>query len=58
MRLFLLADHTKFHQRQHYKALTLESIDTIITNQEIPNDLNNMMIEHGVEVILANQDEK
>ncbi|MET3194698.1 hypothetical protein [Gottfriedia sp. OAE603] len=53
-----MADHTKFHQRQHYKALTLESIDTIITNQEIPNDLNNMMIEHGVEVILANQDEK
>ena len=56
--VILLADHTKFHQRQNYKALTLESIDTFITDQELPNDLHNMMIKHGVEVIIANQEEK
>lgn len=56
--VILLADHTKFHQRQNFKALTLESIDTFITNQEVPSDINNIMLEHGVEVIVASQDEK
>lgn len=56
--VILLADHTKFHQRQHYKALTLEYIDTFITDEEIPNDINQIMIKHGVEVIMANSVEK
>lgn len=56
--VILLADHTKLEQRQHYKALTLDSIDTFITDQELPNDINNIMVEHGVELIMANQDEK
>lgn len=56
--VILLADHTKYNQRQNYKALTFESIDTIITNQVIPSDLYNVMKEHGIEILIAHGENK
>ncbi|MGG0301197.1 DeoR/GlpR family DNA-binding transcription regulator [Bacillus albus] len=54
--VILVADHTKCNQRQNYKALTFESIDTFITNQVIPSDLYNTLKENGVEVVIASED--
>lgn len=54
--VILLADHSKFNLRQNYRALTLESIDTFITNEEPPNDLYKVLKECGVEVIVASKD--
>ncbi|MHA2896014.1 DeoR/GlpR family DNA-binding transcription regulator [Bacillus cereus] len=54
--VILVADHTKCNQRQNYKALTFESIDTFITNQALPSDLYNTLKENGVEVVIASVD--
>ncbi|PHD39209.1 DeoR family transcriptional regulator, partial [Bacillus toyonensis] len=54
--VILVADHTKWNQRRNYKGLTLESIDTFITNQVISNDLYNTLKENGVEVVIASGD--
>lgn len=54
--VILLADHSKYNQRQNYRALTLESIDTFITNEAPPNDLYKVMKECGVEILVANKD--
>lgn len=49
--VFLLADETKMNQRQNFKALSLESIDTIITNGVIPGNLERVVKEYGIELI-------
>ncbi|HDR8475908.1 TPA: DeoR/GlpR transcriptional regulator [Bacillus cereus] len=54
--VILVADHTKYNQRQNYKALTFESIDTFITNQAMPSDLYNTLKENGVEVVITSED--
>ncbi|PGV83816.1 DeoR/GlpR family DNA-binding transcription regulator [Bacillus thuringiensis] len=54
--VILVADHTKWNQRRNYKGLTLESIDTFITNQVMSNDLYNTLKENGVEVVIASED--
>ncbi|MED1569526.1 DeoR/GlpR family DNA-binding transcription regulator [Bacillus paramycoides] len=54
--VILVADYTKCNQRQNYKALTFESIDTFITNQVLPGDLYNTLKENGVEVVIASED--
>jgi DeoR/GlpR family transcriptional regulator of sugar metabolism len=51
-----VADHTKWNQRRNYKGLTLESIDTFITNQVMSNDLYNTLKENGVEIAIASED--
>ena len=54
--VIVLADLSKYNQRQNYRALPLESIDTFITNEAPPNDLYKAMKECGVEVLVASQD--
>ncbi|PET34836.1 DeoR family transcriptional regulator [Bacillus anthracis] len=54
--VILVADHTKFNQRQNYKALTFESIDTFVTDQVIPNNLYSILKENGVEVVITSKD--
>ncbi|MBF7154321.1 DeoR/GlpR family DNA-binding transcription regulator [Bacillus albus] len=54
--IILVADHTKFNQRQNYKALTFEFIDTLVTNQVMPNDLYGTLKENGVEIVIANKE--
>ncbi|WP_088363340.1 DeoR/GlpR family DNA-binding transcription regulator [Bacillus cereus] len=54
--VILVAAHTKCNQRQNYKALTFESIDTFITNQAMPSNLYNTLKENGVEVVIASED--
>ena len=54
--VILLADQTKFNQRQNYRALTLESVDTFITDEDPPNDLYKVMKECGVEILVASKD--
>ncbi|PFV75787.1 DeoR family transcriptional regulator [Bacillus sp. AFS059628] len=54
--IILVADHTKFNQRQNYKALTFEFIDTFVTNQVMPNDLYGTLKENGVEIVIANKE--
>lgn len=49
--VILVADHTKYNQRQSYKVLNYQSIDTFITNQIIPKELLDQLDENGVEVI-------
>jgi len=51
--VFLLIDHTKHNHRQNYRALTFESVDTIITNQTMPNNLYEFIEEQGVEVLVT-----
>lgn len=41
------------NQRQNFKALSLESIDTIITNDAIPGDLERVVKEYGIELIVG-----
>ena len=54
--VILLADLSKYNQRQNFRALPLESIDTFITNEAPPDDLYKIMKECGVEVIVASKD--
>lgn len=54
--VILVADHTKCNQRQNYKALTFESIDTFITNKAMPSNLYNTLKENGVEVVITSED--
>ncbi|WP_458355158.1 DeoR/GlpR family DNA-binding transcription regulator [Peribacillus frigoritolerans] len=54
--VFLLIDHTKHNHRQNYRALTFESVDTIITNQTMPNNLYEFIEEQGVEVLVTDTD--
>ncbi|AHX21663.1 MULTISPECIES: DeoR/GlpR family DNA-binding transcription regulator [Bacillus cereus group] len=56
--VILVVDHTKYNQRQNYKALTFKSIDTVVTNQVMPNDLYSKLKENGVEVVIASKDKK
>ncbi|WP_230136686.1 DeoR/GlpR family DNA-binding transcription regulator, partial [Peribacillus frigoritolerans] len=51
--VFLLIDHTKHNHRQNYRALTFESIDTIITNHSMPNNLYKFIEKQGVEVLVT-----
>lgn len=51
--VFLLIDHTKHNHRQNYRALAFESIDTIITNQPMSNNLYGFLEEQGVEVLVT-----
>ncbi|MFJ7469854.1 DeoR/GlpR family DNA-binding transcription regulator [Peribacillus frigoritolerans] len=51
--VFLLIDHTKHNHRQNYRALTFESVDTIITNRTMPNNLYEFIEEQGVEVLVT-----
>ncbi|WP_459503321.1 DeoR/GlpR family DNA-binding transcription regulator [Bacillus sp. C1] len=51
--VFLLIDATKFNQRQNFKALQLESIDTMITNERMPNRLGDAVKNYGIEVMLG-----
>lgn len=53
--VILLADQSKYNQRQKYKALTLESIDTFITNEAPSKDLYKAMKECGVEVLISSE---
>ena len=54
--VILLADQSKYNQRQKYNALTLESIDTFITNEAPPKDLYKAMKECGVEVLISSEE--
>ncbi|MEI5948069.1 DeoR/GlpR family DNA-binding transcription regulator [Bacillus albus] len=54
--VILVADHTKYNQRQNYKALTFESIDTFVTNQVMPNGLYNILKENGIEIVIASKE--
>ncbi|MED3550246.1 DeoR/GlpR family DNA-binding transcription regulator [Cytobacillus praedii] len=54
--VILLSDHSKYNRRQNYRALTFESIDTFITNEVPPQDLNNVLDKYGVEVLIASKD--
>ncbi|MDZ5605659.1 DeoR/GlpR family DNA-binding transcription regulator [Bacillus bingmayongensis] len=51
--VFLLIDATKFNQRQNFKALWLEAIDTIVTNDNVPERLSDVVKNHGIEVVLG-----
>ncbi|KEK24583.1 DeoR/GlpR family DNA-binding transcription regulator [Bacillus gaemokensis] len=51
--VFLLIDATKFNQRQNFKALQLEAIDTIITNDSVPDCLGGVVKNYGIEVMLG-----
>ncbi|MFB7641669.1 DeoR/GlpR family DNA-binding transcription regulator [Peribacillus butanolivorans] len=51
--VILLTDHTKHNHRQNYRGLTFESIDTIITNKSMPNNLYKSIEELGVEVLIT-----
>lgn len=54
--VILLADHSKYNHRSNYRALTLKSIDTFITDEVPPNELYSIMEKCGVEVIIASKD--
>lgn len=49
----LLMDHSKINKSYYYKAFDLSDIDILITDRELPSNLEKACRENGVEIILA-----
>lgn len=53
--VILLVDQSKFGQQQKYYALALDAIDTLITNDEPPAELQKALITNGVQIIISGE---
>ena len=49
----LLVDHTKFNQRSLCKVLDISQINTVITDEQSPNDVIDILLRKGIEVFVA-----
>ncbi|MCZ8518359.1 MULTISPECIES: DeoR/GlpR family DNA-binding transcription regulator [Paenibacillus] len=53
--IIVLADHTKFGQRQFYRIAGLEAIDILITDREPEASMKQALLEHDIHIILTNE---
>lgn len=51
-KVVMLIDHTKFNISHYYCAFTLDEIDIIISDQPLPEDLQKICNEKGIEVLV------
>jgi DeoR/GlpR family transcriptional regulator of sugar metabolism len=52
-RIVVVADHSKFGRQAMAQLTTLESVDTIVTDQELPPRFEKLLEKCGVELVLA-----
>jgi len=52
-RIMVVADHTKFGRQAMAHLATLESVDTIVTDQELPPRFEKLLEKSGVELVVA-----
>jgi DeoR/GlpR family transcriptional regulator of sugar metabolism len=52
-KIMLLVDHSKFHQRSLCKVLDIAQIQTLITDDQVPQDDVNQLIQQGHEVLVV-----
>ncbi len=53
--VILVADHTKFEKCSFFKVLDFQMIDTMITDQSLPQELRESIEDAGVELIIYNK---
>ncbi|WP_426452055.1 DeoR/GlpR family DNA-binding transcription regulator [Paenibacillus sp. S-38] len=56
--IIVLADHTKFGQRQFYRLAGLEAIDILITDREPETAMKQALLEHDIHIIITSEGEK
>ena len=52
-RIVVVADHSKFGRQAMAQLTTLETVDTIVTDQELPPRFEKLLEKCGVELVLA-----
>ncbi|MBM7588122.1 DeoR/GlpR family transcriptional regulator of sugar metabolism [Bacillus pakistanensis] len=56
-KVIVLADSTKFNKTFFQKACDLEAIDIVVTDKEVPKNVDEVLSHHGIEVIVVPEEE-
>lgn len=52
-RVIVVADHSKFGQQAMAHLTSLDAIDVVVSDQDLPPEYQKMLEKHSVELVLA-----